>query len=59
MNHFGAIAAPATVLLAAAMIRSPLPRRAGVTAAAIGTAGLVVAASVGFAGPNLGRPFSD
>ncbi|MGH8967264.1 MAG: arabinosyltransferase C-terminal domain-containing protein, partial [Actinomycetes bacterium] len=59
MNHFGAIAAPGTVLLAAAVIRSPLPRRVGTAAVAIGTAGLVIAASVGFAGPNLWRPFSD
>lgn len=59
VNHFGAIAAPATVLLAAAMIRSPLPRRANAATLAIGTAGLVAAASVAFAGPNLWRPFSD
>ncbi|MDQ4011807.1 MAG: arabinosyltransferase domain-containing protein [Actinomycetota bacterium] len=59
VNHFGAIAAPATVLIAAAVIRSPLPRRVGAAAVAIGTAGLVVAASVGFAGPNLWRPLSD
>ncbi|HZA17674.1 MAG TPA: arabinosyltransferase domain-containing protein [Pseudonocardiaceae bacterium] len=59
VNHFGAIAAPATVLIAAAVIRSPLPQRVGAAAVAIGTAGLVVAASVGFAGPNLWRPLSD
>ncbi|MGH3719283.1 MAG: arabinosyltransferase domain-containing protein [Pseudonocardiaceae bacterium] len=59
VNHFGAIAAPATVLLAAAMIRSPLPRRAGAATLAIGTAGLVAATSVAFAGPNLWRPLSD
>lgn len=59
VNHFGAVAAPATALLAAAMIRSPLPRRAGATVAAIGSAGLVAAASVAFAGPNLWRPLSD
>lgn len=59
VNHFGAVAAPATALLAAAMIRSPLPRRAGATVAAIGSAVLVAAASVGFAGPNLWRPLSD
>ncbi|MGH3788652.1 MAG: arabinosyltransferase domain-containing protein [Pseudonocardiaceae bacterium] len=59
VNHFGAIAAPATVLLAAAIIRSPLPRRANAPVLAIGTAGLVAAASVGFAGPNLWRPLSD
>jgi Mycobacterial cell wall arabinan synthesis protein/EmbC C-terminal domain/Arabinosyltransferase concanavalin like domain len=59
VNHFGAIAAPATVLLAAALIRSPLPRRSGAAALAVGTTVLVVATSVGFAGPNLWRPLSD
>ncbi|MDQ5854743.1 MAG: arabinosyltransferase, partial [Actinomycetota bacterium] len=59
VNHFGAIAAPATVLIAAALIRSPLPRRVGAAAVAIGTAGLVTATSVGFAGPNLWRPLAD
>ncbi len=59
VNHFGAIAAPATVLLAVAVIRSPLPRRAGAAALTVGTTGLVVAVSVGFAGPNLWRPLSD
>lgn len=59
VNHFGAIAAPATVLLAAAMIRPPLPRRAAIAISAVGTTGLVAAASVAFAGPNLWRPLSD
>ena len=59
VNHFGAVAAPATVLLAAALIRSPLPRRAGAATMAIGSAGLVAAVSVAFAGPNLWRPLSD
>jgi hypothetical protein len=59
VNHFGAVAAPATVLLAVAILRSPLPRRAGATTMTIGSAGLVVAASVAFAGPNLWRPLSD
>ncbi|MGH3867275.1 MAG: arabinosyltransferase domain-containing protein [Pseudonocardiaceae bacterium] len=59
VNHFGAIAAPATVLLATAVIRSPLPRRAGTATLAIGTAGLVAATSIAFAGPNLWRPLSD
>jgi hypothetical protein len=59
VNHFGATAAPATVLLAAALIRSPLPRRVGATPLAISTGALVAAASVAFAGPNLWRPFSD
>ncbi|MFZ0873383.1 MAG: arabinosyltransferase C-terminal domain-containing protein, partial [Pseudonocardiaceae bacterium] len=40
-------------------VRSPLPRRAGTATMAIGSAGLVVAASVAFAGPNLWRPLSD
>lgn len=59
VNHFGAVAAPATVLLAVALIRSPLPRRAGAATMAIGSAGLVAAVSVAFAGPNLWRPLSD
>jgi arabinosyltransferase B/arabinosyltransferase C len=59
VNHFGAVAAPATVLLAVAMVRSPLPRRAGAATMAIGSAALVAAASVAFAGPNLWRPLSD
>jgi hypothetical protein len=59
VNHFGAIAAPATVLLAAALIRSPLPHRVGAAPLAISTGALVAAVSVAFAGPNLWRPFSD
>ncbi|HEY4702290.1 MAG TPA: arabinosyltransferase domain-containing protein, partial [Streptosporangiaceae bacterium] len=59
VNHFGAVAAPATVLLAAALIRSPLPWRVGAATMAIGSAGLVAAVSVAFAGPNLWRPLSD
>ena len=59
VNNFGAIEAPATALLAIAVIRSPLPRRAGAATLAIGTAGLVAATSVAFAGPNLWRPLSD
>ncbi|MGB8993904.1 MAG: arabinosyltransferase domain-containing protein, partial [Pseudonocardiaceae bacterium] len=59
VNHFGAVAAPATVLLAVAILRSPLPRRCSAATMAIGSAGLVAAASVAFAGPNLWRPLSD
>lgn len=59
VNHFGAVAALGTVALAAAMVRSPLPRRVGSATVAIGSAGLVAAASVAFAGPNLWRPLSD
>lgn len=59
VNHFGAVAAPATVLLALAMLRTPLPARARRPAAVIGTGLVVAAAAVGFGGPNSWRPFSD
>jgi Mycobacterial cell wall arabinan synthesis protein/Arabinosyltransferase concanavalin like domain/EmbC C-terminal domain len=83
VNHFGAAAAAPTVLLAAALLRSPLPegrrwldgrlgrrwsdgrlgrrgnRSVGVITAATGTATLVGAMSLSFAGPNLWRPYSD
>jgi hypothetical protein len=57
VNHFGAVAAAPTVLLAAALLRSPL--RFGGFAAIGGTALLVGAVSWSFAGPNLWRPYSD
>jgi hypothetical protein len=59
VNHFGAIAGPATLLLALALLRTPLPRRAGWRA--VVPAAMIVggAAAVSFAGPNLWRPFSD
>lgn len=59
VNHFGAVAAPATLLIAAALIRSPLPRRPGAPVLALGAAVAIGAAAVGFAGPNLWRPYSD
>ncbi|MBV9141837.1 MAG: arabinosyltransferase domain-containing protein [Pseudonocardiales bacterium] len=80
VNHFGAAAAAPTVLLAAALLRSPLPegrlgrlgrrwsdcrlgrrgnRSVDVITAAAGTATLVGAMSLSFAGPNLWRPYSD
>jgi hypothetical protein len=59
VNHFGAAAAVATVLIAAALLRSPLPRGVGGIAATGGTALLVGAVSLSFAGPNLWRPYSD
>lgn len=66
VNHFGAAAAAPTVLLAAALLRSPLPhtqlhtcsrseRRRLIAAIAV----LVGAVSLSFAGPNLWRPYSD
>ncbi|HEX2297477.1 MAG TPA: arabinosyltransferase domain-containing protein, partial [Pseudonocardiaceae bacterium] len=64
VNHFGALSAIGTVVLAAALLRSPLPRtsrKTGAGPAATGAAVLVVAtaAALVFAGPNLWRPFSD
>jgi hypothetical protein len=67
VNHFGAAAAAPTVLLAAALLRAPLGpslvpqlrHRAGAVAAIVGTAILVGAVSLSFAGPNLWRPYSD
>ncbi len=72
VNHFGAAAAAPTVLLAAALLRSPLSaamqpdwlrpdwwRHRGSAAATVGTAVLVGAVSWTFAGPNLWRPYSD
>ena len=63
VNHFGAAAAAPTVLLAAALLRAPLGpglrHRAGALASIVGTAMLVGAVSLSFAGPNLWRPYSD
>lgn len=64
VNHFGAAAAAPTVLLAAALLRSPLhlPRRllrADIITVAAATALLVGAVSWSFAGPNIWRPYSD
>ncbi|MGH3944112.1 MAG: arabinosyltransferase domain-containing protein, partial [Pseudonocardiaceae bacterium] len=71
VNHFGAVAAAPTVLLAAALLRPPLHLpwrspgrppgrpRAGAVAVTAATAVLVGAVSLSFAGPNLWRPYSD
>ncbi|SFN16084.1 arabinosyltransferase B/arabinosyltransferase C [Pseudonocardia ammonioxydans] len=59
VNHFGAVAAPATLLLGIALARGPLPRRAPARLVAVGTAVLGVVAAVIYAGPNLWRPFAD
>ncbi len=68
VNHFGAAAAAPTVLLAAALLRSPLlaavqsglrRHRASAIAATVGTALMIGAVSWSFAGPNLWRPYSD
>jgi Mycobacterial cell wall arabinan synthesis protein/Arabinosyltransferase concanavalin like domain/EmbC C-terminal domain len=65
VNHFGAAAAASTVLLAVALLRSPLRwpvpmrRRADVITATAATAIMVGAVSLSFVGPNLWRPYSD
>jgi hypothetical protein len=59
VNHFGAVAAPATVLLALALVRSALPRRAGRVAVGVAAVFAVGAAAVSYAGPNLWRPVAD
>ncbi|MGH3776260.1 MAG: arabinosyltransferase domain-containing protein [Pseudonocardiaceae bacterium] len=60
VNHFGAVAAAPTVLLAAALLGPMLgpALRRGVGAIAA-TAVMVGAVSLSFAGPNLWRPYSD
>ncbi len=59
VNHFGAVAAPATVLLALVLVHSPLPRRPG--ALVTGASVLLIAGAVvfGFAGRNVWNPYSD
>jgi hypothetical protein len=70
VNHFGAAAAAPTVLLAIALLRSPLHRWApwcwagrgvwlSIALPMAGTALLVGAVSWSFAGPNIWRPYSD
>ncbi|MHA6779526.1 arabinosyltransferase domain-containing protein [Pseudonocardia saturnea] len=59
VNHFGSVAAPATVLLAVALLRTPIPRRAGTGPTVIAVLATVFAAAVSFAGPNLWRPYAD
>jgi arabinosyltransferase B/arabinosyltransferase C len=68
VNHFGAAAAAPTMLLAAALLRSPLPWPArrwptrqltGFRLPIAGTALLVGAVCWSFAGPNIWRPYSD
>lgn len=59
VNHFGAVTALATVLLATALLRSPLPRRAGAVVSTGTVLLLVGGGAVIFAGPNIWRPYSD
>src|SRR5690606_4747932 len=59
VNHFHAVAAAPTVLLAAALLRSPLPRRSGPVVLGASVLLLVGAVSLSFAGNNWWVPFSD
>lgn len=59
VNHFHALAAAPVVLLAAALVRSPLPRRAGPVIRMASVLIIVGAVSLSFAGKNLWHPFTD
>ncbi|MDN5918699.1 MAG: arabinosyltransferase domain-containing protein [Pseudonocardia sp.] len=59
VNQFGAVAAAGSLLLALALVRTRLPRRARAGVLAVGAALAGIAAAVSYAGPNLWRPFSD
>ncbi|MBA8827484.1 energy-converting hydrogenase Eha subunit E [Saccharopolyspora lacisalsi] len=59
VNHFHAVAAAPTVLLAAVLLRSPLPRRAGPMLTGASLLALVGTVSLSYAGPNWWIPFTD
>jgi hypothetical protein len=59
VNHFGAVGPAGTLVLAAALLRSPLPRRSGPTVTVIGVLVIALASGIVYAGPNLWRPYSD
>ncbi|MGP4018474.1 arabinosyltransferase domain-containing protein [Saccharopolyspora sp. 5N708] len=59
VSHFHAVAAAPTVLLAAALLRSPLPRRAGPVVVGASMVLIIGAISLSFAGDNWWVPFSD
>lgn len=59
VNHFHAVAAAPTVLLAAVLLRSPLPRRAGPMITGASLLLLVGAVSLSYAGANWWVPFTD
>lgn len=59
VNHFGAAAAAPMVLLAAAMLRTPLTRSTGIYARVAALAVVCFGAVLSFAGPNIWRPYSD
>lgn len=59
VNHFPAVAAAPTVLLAAALVRSPLPARAGPVVGTANALILIGAVSLSYAGANWWIPFTD
>lgn len=59
VNHFGAVGPAGTVVLAAALLRSPIPRRSGSTVTVFAVLVVAAAGAVVYAGPNLWRPYSD
>ena len=59
VNHFGAVEAPATLLIALCLLQSPLPRRAGALVTAAGVVLISGAAVLGFAGSNVWKPYTD
>ncbi len=59
VNHFGAVGPAGTLVLTAALLRSPLPRRSGPAVTVIGVLIIALASGIVYAGPNLWRPYSD
>ena len=59
VNHFHSVAAAPTVLLAAALLRSPMPRRSGLVVTGASVLLLAGAVSLSFAGENKWMPFTD
>lgn len=64
VNHFGAAAAPSIVLIAVALLRTPIPRprsprHSGQLAVVAGVVAVAGVAAVIFAGPNIWRPWTD
>jgi hypothetical protein len=57
--HFGAVVAPATVLLTVGLLRTPLPRKPGWVIVATSVFVAITMSVLTFAGPNLWHPYSD
>ncbi|RZS41041.1 arabinosyltransferase B/arabinosyltransferase C [Herbihabitans rhizosphaerae] len=59
VNHFQVMQPVATLLLAAALVRSPLPRKVGLVARAAALLLTVGAVALSYAGQNRWHPFTD